>query len=214
MTRLQMETTLAVLGDDCRYPAQRMTTLPRRIKATVDAIPSGRTGGWQDEPRLYPPVSAACLNAAEQILGFSLPPILRLVYSEIGNGGASLAGIMGIVVSGHEPSEIPTEDDDAILVYQDFFDNDNPLSWPKGMLPYRDLGCGAWLCVDCQNMSYPVLAHVGDFIGDLDAISTLDFTDLDQPFWVPIAPTLESWWKKWLETPETCWDPRNEKNAG
>jgi hypothetical protein len=39
------------------------------------------------QPGLFPPTTSAIVEAAEAKLGFSLPPLLRQLYTEVGNGG-------------------------------------------------------------------------------------------------------------------------------
>lgn len=40
--------------------------------------------GWAVE---YPPATEAQVRATEDALGFPLPPLLRLMYQEVANGG-------------------------------------------------------------------------------------------------------------------------------
>ena len=42
------------------------------------------------EPNIYPIATAKDIEAAESALGVNLPPLLKRVYLEIGNGGCML----------------------------------------------------------------------------------------------------------------------------
>ena len=205
----------------------QMESLLTQVQSAVFAMPSGHLDDYRNTPRLFPVVSLECLSKAESVLGFNFPPIMREIYARIGNGGVNLGGIMGVVISGHSPDVVPCEDDDLIHAYCNIFGADD--DWPACLLPLEDLGCNAWLFVKCDEPEYPVWAYVADYYGpqesppeglsvdEQDAFmtplweqyeSTISCSDMTQPFWVPISPSLESWWMNWLENPTLSSDPR------
>src|SRR5437588_8306477 len=63
-------------------------------------------------PRIYPPATPVMVGSAEQALGFALPPVLRRIYLEVGNGGFGpgygLIGVPGGAVddTGHNIVEL------------------------------------------------------------------------------------------------------------
>src|SRR6476660_8954818 len=60
---------------------------PTRATEGADLIP----------PKIYPPTTDTQLDAAEQTLHLTLPPFLRRLYTEIGNGGFGPGyGLIGV----------------------------------------------------------------------------------------------------------------------
>ncbi len=72
------------MADDALDPVtqERYAALCRRIREECPAI-------WL----AYPPATGEQFQATEQVLGFPLPPFLRLLYREVGNGGFGPPGI-------------------------------------------------------------------------------------------------------------------------
>ncbi|MBX9624461.1 MAG: hypothetical protein K2X82_11690 [Gemmataceae bacterium] len=101
---------------------------------------------------LCPPVSEGVVAAAEASLGFPLPPLLRAVYTRVGNGGLCL-GLLGL--DGGQPGG----DDlfpglSAVAIYHtlDEWRRDGKLGYlPPGLYPINDgLGCGMVDYLDCR----------------------------------------------------------------
>lgn len=108
-----------------------------------------------DEPAcrvLFPPVTNNAVDEAEQGLGFPLPPLLRGVYTQIGNGGLCLhlLGLQGGQTGGDDlfPGMSIVE------IYQeiDSWRRNGKLTYlPPQLLPINDsLGCGMVDYVDCR----------------------------------------------------------------
>lgn len=143
----------------------------------------------------FPPATEEQLRETEGILGFSLPPMLRLLYSQLANGGFGPAyGIRG--VRGGAPEEAGT----LATWYQiraeklTFFDlkeaeiqpgktfTFDASSWPRSLLALCDLGCG-------------------NYIG-LDSLSgrVLSIDLLEHGFGLTsVADSLEQWLQRWIE---------------
>jgi hypothetical protein len=91
-------------------------------------------------PPLYGAASPKALNAAEAQLGFPLPPFLRRLYAEVGNGGfGPSAGLVG-VDGGHTDVDGRT----VGTLYADL----RRQGWPDGLLPLCDWGDGAWASIE------------------------------------------------------------------
>jgi len=103
----------------------------------------------------YTRVSVSDLLEAERQLGFSLPPLIRRIYSEAGDGGFGPGyGFYGLLDG---TDEFP--DESVVQLYSSFCspDPDDPAwSWPEKMLPLSDWGCAIRSCVDCSEPTLPV----------------------------------------------------------
>jgi hypothetical protein len=60
-----------------------------RVKERVaDPLRAVDAAAWvRPVPTVAPPASVAEVDAAEATLGFAIPPLLRRLYTEVGNGG-------------------------------------------------------------------------------------------------------------------------------
>lgn len=103
----------------------------------------------------YPPVSEVIVTSAEEIIGFSLPPLLSKIYREIGNGGFGPGhGILGLD-GGHTNST----GDTSLELYRIFLlpdPEDQLWFWPKGLFPFCDWGCAIYSCICCFDKNYAV----------------------------------------------------------
>jgi hypothetical protein len=136
------------------------------------------------EDQAYEPVLAETLVEAERQLGFALPPLLRRIYSEMGDGGFGPGyGFYGLL-EGTE--EFP--DDSVVRLYLSFRgpDPDDPeWAWPEKLLPLADWGCAIRSCVDCSDPSLPVVRF--------------DPNSGTYPMLNPEGNTFEDWLSAWLD---------------
>jgi hypothetical protein len=135
-----------------------------------------------------PPVSPEELEMAERILGFSLPPLLREVYLQVGNGGFG-PGYGFLRLSRSNPSD-PYEES-LVSIYQSFLVDDPECpqwKWPVKLVPVCNWGCALRSCVDCTTELAPVLRLDPELlaVGDTAALR-------------PEAPSLYNWLKAWVE---------------
>jgi hypothetical protein len=103
-----------------------------------------------------PVVDDSAWQQTEDVLGFTLPPLLHSLFREIGNGGFGpgygLRGALG-----------GTRDDngwDLVSYYRICLDPnpDQPSwVWPKGLVGLNDWGCGIVSCVDCRSPEFPIV---------------------------------------------------------
>ncbi len=93
----------------------------------------------------HPPVEETQIAQAEARLGFRLPELLRRLYLSVGNGGFGPGnGLFGV-------PPVPGSDDTIVGRYP------NEKSWPTGLLPLCDWGCGILSCLDCSRPEAPVI---------------------------------------------------------
>jgi len=101
---------------------------------------------------LCPPVSERDVTAAEAVLGFQLPPLLRSVYTRVGNGGLCLRllGLQGGKTGGYDLFPGMS----AVEIYQEierWRQAGKAPHVPPRLLPIEDdLGCGMVDFVDCR----------------------------------------------------------------
>jgi hypothetical protein len=95
------------------------------------------------------------LEADEKELGFALPPILKRLYLEIGNGGFGPGyGLMGL--TGGATDDLG---DTALNSYRTRRSDDpeEPWEWPAGLLPICNWGCAIYSCIDCSKPTFPMV---------------------------------------------------------
>jgi len=101
---------------------------------------------------LCTPVKAKVVTAAEKSIGFALPPLLRAVYTQIGNGGLCLRllGLEGGQTGGDDLFPYMS----AVEIYHELESRreDGKIDYlPPRLLPINDeLGCGMVDYVDCR----------------------------------------------------------------
>jgi hypothetical protein len=124
----------------------------------------------------YPPATEEQLRASEQALGFLLPPVLRVLYPQVANGGFGTGtGIRGAIGGFGSPgsAESPQIDTTTVgyylrdrqrrMVDLDVYvgqwlpapdEDSQPYLelpegvWPRGLLRLCDLGCMQEACLD------------------------------------------------------------------
>ena len=101
----------------------------------------------------YPKVTEEEVNNAENELGFSIPPLLKGIYQEIGNGGFGPGyGMLGI-----KGGQLTDDGDTIVEHYKGLCmpdEEDSLWSWPHGLLPFCDWGCAIYSCISCPNHPY------------------------------------------------------------
>jgi len=104
----------------------------------------------------YRTVTEGETHNAENELGFSIPPLLKGIYQEVGNGGFGPGyGILGI-----KGGQLTDEGDTIVEHYKGLCmpdEEDSLWSWPHGLLPFCHWGCAIYSCVSCLNHPYSVL---------------------------------------------------------
>jgi hypothetical protein len=164
-----------------------------------------------------PPVSTDQLGRVEGLLGFELPPLLRSLYLQVGNGGfgpgyglfdlplgepgcADLVGMYWYVCQDErQPNPdkgFNPETAEPLVVLpedQEWADEDNApdivWDWPTDLLPIFSHGCGAYECVDLTQPGAPMVLHDPDFFAP-DGPMKDTFAEL--------APSLERRLEAWL----------------
>jgi hypothetical protein len=147
----------------------------------------------------YPPISTDAVEAAERELGFSLPELLKLLYTEVANGGFGpydrIIGLEGGWTANDNDGE------NLVELYCKFkeelpFEPD----WPDGLLPICESGGnGTVFCLDTTRPNSPVMAVELDFFDEDEdedgEEETLELTLTEE------APSFQSWLEDWAFKP-------------
>ncbi|HEV7403649.1 MAG TPA: SMI1/KNR4 family protein [Chthoniobacteraceae bacterium] len=140
-----------------------------------------------------PPATEAELAKAEESLGFALPPLLRRLYGEIGNGGFGPGCLLPLFTPPNwpPPREFPGGvvnryhhyREEALEASLDDDPSDPRLRhWKARRLPISDLGCNMDVCVDSDKPGLPVWR-------------------VEYPGIRREAPSLVAWLERWLSQP-------------
>ncbi|MFC5642266.1 SMI1/KNR4 family protein [Kitasatospora cinereorecta] len=122
-------------------------------------------------------------TAAEQLVGFELPVLLRRLYTEVANGGF-----------GPDYHLFPLTGDGrtAVAAYRNEYGSDQDgvrpsRHWPRGVLPVLDWGCAMYAAVDCLRPGAPVLLFEPN-------AGPQDWADA----WFEDSPSLAAWLQAWI----------------
>lgn len=152
----------------------------------------------EDDPRRsgfkFPPATEEELQETETILGFSLPPILRALYTQVANGDFGPAyGFRGVIGGAPEQAgtiaawyKVGTEvqkffdlGDNTIQPGKDFFVSNS--FWPRSVLPVCNWGCGIDIGIDCVT----------------NAVVRIEPSELGY-YLIYLTDSLEKWLQQWL----------------
>lgn len=126
-----------------------------RARASNAATIHDMAEGLSPAPKIYPPVTAEEAAAAEEALGFALPPLLKRIYVEIGNGGFGpgygLYGLSTGLAEGRYPAAL-----EALYAALRKEPPEGMSPWPEGLLPVCTWGCAIDSYVDCTKEGFPV----------------------------------------------------------
>lgn len=176
--------------------------------------PERRTRVSVDDPSrfgfAFPPATNEELQATEVELGFSLPPLLRSLYSQVANGGFGPgSGLRGVLSGYGKPGTIYPDDDYTIVAQYRFSSAKQAIDlveytgqlaeqgirvnlelpygvWPRYLLPICDMGCVQQACVDSEERMF----HVGAL-------------ESDNVYWLYQMPwTFEEWLWRWVRGEE------------
>jgi hypothetical protein len=105
--------------------------------------------------KLSPPGTSGMVDSDEKALGFALPPLLRRVYLEIGNGGFGPGyGLIGM--SGGTPDDTGKTVPGYYRLFRSCRTKDQTWSWPEGLLVICHWGCAIYSCVDCLHPRFRI----------------------------------------------------------
>ncbi len=138
---------------------------------------------------VFEPASAEAIEEAEKSLDFALPPLLKRVLLEIGNGGFGpghgLLGVRGGATDEHGSSLVDLYDGLSAANPED-----RGWSWPKHLVPICPWGDSTYSCVDCSRPEAQVVTFdANGYRPGADLARLLEPQDL----------TLDAWLRAWAE---------------
>ncbi|KYG21793.1 hypothetical protein SE92_17345 [Bradyrhizobium sp. AT1] len=113
----------------------------------------------------------------ERHLRFRLPPLLRRIYADIGNGGFGPGyGLIGLT------NGVPDDTGKTAVEIYEMLRSASELAWPDGLLPICHWGCAIYSCVDCLDPDFRMRifdpnGHDGDDWTDAFFEESLSFED-------------------------------------
>jgi hypothetical protein len=89
----------------------------------------------------------------EKRLGFALPPLLKRLYTEIGNGGFGPGyGLIGL--TNGVPDDLGKTAPETYGLIRGTSRDDPSWKWPEGLLPICHWGCAILSCIDCTDPNF------------------------------------------------------------
>jgi len=165
-----------------------MKALAQRVCETVKTNPI--TQDPTGNPfKACPPCNNRILLQSKDRLGFTLPEVLRSIYTNGANGGFGPGyGLMGVIDGFTDDQKA-----NAVDLYQNFRTRDpedKAWVWPEGLFPFCYWGCAVYSAVKCNAPPYPVY--------------WIDFSvrDIEEPIEKLLCLQRESltqWFENWLE---------------
>lgn len=155
-----------------------------RERAASSRMERGVTGS-----RVFEPATAEAIEQAEKSLDFALPPLLKRVLLEIGNGGFGpghgILGVQGGATDEHGSSLVDLYDGLSAT-----HPEDPGWRWPERLVPICCWGDATYSCIDCSHREGPVVTF--------DANGYRAGANLSR-FLVPQDLTLDAWLRAWVE---------------
>ncbi|QDU45266.1 SMI1 / KNR4 family protein [Symmachiella dynata] len=157
-----------------------------RLKAqAASASPLADRGfsGWWHDPDSYllPPASDELITATEAELGFALPPLLKTIYREVGNGGQLLGpGLFGL------PGGYDTKNGQNIVSSSRAMAS--MLAWWEQFVVICDRGCSMCSCIDCTDDDFAVYRWDGNTLDEQTAVD-----EPNDDIWELEANTFDEW---------------------
>jgi hypothetical protein len=131
----------------------------RRIyqRGSTEYLQARSSGLVEPLPAVLVPATEAAVEEAEHVLGLPLPPLLRRLYLEVGNGGFGPGqGILGLAGDHRGRTALDlyrhAHGSSPLAFYPDWS------SLPAALLPLCSWGCGIYSFVDCSDARGPMWA--------------------------------------------------------
>lgn len=172
--------------------------LVRRFHERIRRPP---TVDYMQEPpiRPRPPVSAEAMAETEARLGFSLPPLLHALYTQVGDGGYGPGRGLDPLIEG-DWSLLAKAERTCVPASAE----GDPW-WPLRLVEFVSWGAHYTSCVDCSGPPFAVWFYDHDCnVGDV--------TQADYLY--PEANSLEGWLSAWLDGADLwAMGPKSRRSA-
>ncbi|MBC9714958.1 SMI1/KNR4 family protein [Streptomyces sp. TRM66268-LWL] len=116
--------------------------------AVLARVREGRPADSPHRDALPGPAALAEVEVFERIVGCPMPPLLRRIYLEIGDGGIGPFDGISALQDEDEPMGMLN----AYVEYlTEELDPEIPPPPPAGVLFFCDMGCAQWFLLDCRH---------------------------------------------------------------
>ena len=143
-----------------------------------------------------PTLSPSDIRAAEKQLGFDLPPLLRRLYTEVGNGGFGPGcGLLPLILPHIEGTVV-----DEYLQRRET-PSQNELQSLHFLLPIIDNDCGVFICLLLQesgDASPPVVTYEPNLSSEESTRRYLAECPFVGKGLIPMKKSLHAWLGDWL----------------
>lgn len=156
--------------------------LVERLKIWAPKLP-----GFGEDRRPAPPVTEEEMRQAEAALGFALPPLLRRLYLEVGNGDF---GPRLLPLNTRKSRWDWVYFDSIVTWHVGPGDEAQSTVWPKQLLMICDWGCNIYSCIDRSKPECPVLRSDNSILAGEFAFE---------------SPSLHQWLEDWLDGKQLFW---------
>jgi hypothetical protein len=164
---------------------KRMDKALRLIRKHLKPGPAGQ--GLMIGNRQLHTAAPTDLDNDETRLGFRLPPLLKQIYLDIGNGGFGPGyGLIGM--TGGEPDDTGKTAPEIYLQFQSVHIEEPEFCWPQSLLPICHWGCAILSCVSCDEQDYPMYIFDPNAHCDINSWNDTFFEE---------APTFGAWIAAW-----------------
>lgn len=134
-----------------------------------------------------PPATPEQIALTQTLVGFALPPLLALLYTQVANGGFGPGcGLRGSV-GGYQWDEQTIVDAYQHIRMTQVVDlAGQRVQWPSSLLPLCDLGCDQEACLDCQS-------------GCIIIVAPTQRGQRIEPKMRLATPSLQAWLDAWIQ---------------
>jgi hypothetical protein len=150
---------------------------------------------FQNPEDVRPPLDPKAVMAAEEQLGFPLPPLLREIYLQVGNGGFGPGNGLFRLMGNHPK-------DEAVVSFYKMSTGPNVPpeydSWDPRHIDIVDWGCNIYSILDCTTAEGAVYRYWMDQYNEESDGPLRDFGVLE-------ANSLREWLEAWMAG-ENLWE--------
>ena len=138
--------------------------------------------------KIFPPANQEEISTAERKLAMPIPDVLKRIYQEVGNGGFGPGyGLIG--VGSGAKDDLGNDLVDGYLKRLERDPSEPQWQWPKGLVPFISWGGGTFTNADFAGDGRVSRFHLPTYHETGSLTKALR----------PEAPSLFSYWTRWIE---------------
>jgi len=181
---------------------EAVTDLVSKIREKLAEAPGRPSQSGPPQAALYAPLSSQELVLEESRLGFVLPPLLRLLYTQIGNGGFGPgAGLLSL----KQMSE--RIDQTVATLYHQLRASraKRGAKWQEGIVPFAQWGDFVFSCLDLSDADRNNDPPIVRFEPNMPETTTYTYLRGDSfrgAGLIPERNRLSTWFEDWISNRE------------